>query len=231
MPTRLQISQKRTWTTLTRGREALTVHALGDTPFPYVWLRDSCQAPASVHPGTRQKLHRTSDVALDVEPVPGIDSVRVVAGHTSAERDAVSIVWKDGHESVYTREFLERYALPGRLEAFHADAHLRERAWTRDDIQRIPGLFVDYENVNSISGTDTGLLDAMTQLAQYGILFVRGVPHRETDNETCELRRLAERFGEIRPTFYGVLWDVVNLRESRNIAYTNLDLGLHMDLL
>jgi gamma-butyrobetaine dioxygenase len=209
------------------------VHTLGDTSFPYVWLRDSCQGAASVHPGTRQKLHRTSDVAVDVQPAPGVDSVRVNAGTTpsGAEGEALSIVWKDGHESVYTREFLERYALPGRLVAFHGDEHLRERAWTRKDIQCVPRLFVDYESVDSNTGTDAGLLDAMTQLAQYGILFVRGVPHRETTNETCELRRLAERFGEIRPTFYGVLWDVVNLRESRNIAYTNLDLGLHMDLL
>ncbi|KAF5325274.1 hypothetical protein D9619_009845 [Psilocybe cf. subviscida] len=229
-----QASQQRTWTTLTRGREALTVHALNDTPFPYVWLRDSCQAPSSVHPSTRQKLHRTSDVPVDVQPAPGGDSVHVRAG-TSAdgkeEGEAVSIVWKDGHESVYTREFLERYAIPGRLEAFHGDEYLRERAWTRADIERVPGLYIDYEGDEGVQDTDAGLLRAMTHLAQYGLLFVRGVPHRETSDKRCELRVLAERFGEIRPTFYGLLWDVVNLRESRNIAYTNLDLGMHMDLL
>lgn len=48
---------------------------------------------------------------------------------------------------------------------------------------------------------------------------------------TCELRKLAETFSNIRETFYGQVWDVVNVRNSRNIAYTNLDLGLHMDLL
>lgn len=37
--------------------------------------------------------------------------------------------------------------------------------------------------------------------------------------------------GEIRHTFYGPLWDVRSLgSSSRNIAYTNVDLGLHMDL-
>lgn len=71
----------------------------------------------------------------------------------------------------------------------------------------------------------------MTRILKYGILFVAGVPNIETSHEKCELRALAELFGELRSTFYGPLWDVVNIHNSRNIAYTNLDLGLHMDLL
>ena len=58
-----------------------------------------------------------------------------------------------------------------------------------------------------------------------------GVPNAETSDETCELRALAAAFGRIRYTFYGHVWNVRNIKESRNIAYTNLDLGLHMDLL
>ena len=71
----------------------------------------------------------------------------------------------------------------------------------------------------------------MTQLAQYGLLFVTGVPHDATSNDACESRHLAELFGELRETFYGRLWDVINVRNSTNIAYTNLNLDLHMDLL
>lgn len=37
--------------------------------------------------------------------------------------------------------------------------------------------------------------------------------------------------GEIRRTWYGDrVWDVKSVAGSKNIAYTNLDLGLHMDL-
>lgn len=75
------------------------------------------------------------------------------------------------------------------------------------------------------------MLKATTQLQRYGLAFVTGVPTQETSAEICELRKLAGMFGEIRNTFYGELWDVRNIRNSRNIAYTNLDLGLHMDLL
>ncbi|KAF9238090.1 hypothetical protein BU15DRAFT_75480 [Melanogaster broomeanus] len=38
-------------------------------------------------------------------------------------------------------------------------------------------------------------------------------------------------FGELRTTFYGDMWDVKIAHNSRNIAYTDLDLGLRMDLL
>lgn len=74
-------------------------------------------------------------------------------------------------------------------------------------------------------------MQAIDQLVRYGILFVTGVPNQDTGDETCELRKLGESFGELRSTFYGMVWDVVNRKESKNIAYTNLDLGLHMDLL
>ncbi|KAF8639197.1 hypothetical protein AX17_001683 [Amanita inopinata Kibby_2008] len=71
----------------------------------------------------------------------------------------------------------------------------------------------------------------MEHVSKYGLLIVTGVPNLETSTEKCELRALASKFGEIRPTFYGLLWDVVNERNSKNIAYTNLHLDLHMDLL
>lgn len=214
------LSQRRTWTTLVRENDGLVVQALGDSPLPYVWLRDSCPSATCVHPSTRQKLHRTSDVPTDIAPRAGPGAVRVTPG-------GIDIDWSDGHASSYPREFLERYTDPSRLTRFHRDDVLRERAWTRAEIGRVPDLFLSYADIQ----TPAGVVQAITQLAQYGLLFVRSVPNEETTNKTCELRVLAECFGEIRETFYGRLWDVVNLRYSKNIAYTNLDLGLHMDLL
>ncbi|KAF8596196.1 Clavaminate synthase-like protein [Ceratobasidium sp. AG-I] len=42
---------------------------------------------------------------------------------------------------------------------------------------------------------------------------------------------LAEVFGIVRDTMYGRLWDVVSKKGSTNIAFTNLNLDLHMDLM
>jgi gamma-butyrobetaine dioxygenase len=202
-------------TSVSMNETSLTVHSLG-TAFPYVWLRDSCQSPLSVHPATSQKLHRTSDIPLDIKPIP--DGVR-------STDDGIHIEWTTGHKSFYSFAFLERHSSPGSLTKFHKD--LLYEPWDAESISKVPDLFLPYASFQQ----PAGILAAITQLSRYGILFITGVPNKETSNDTCELRRLAEHFGEIRHTFYGQVWDVKNVRNSRNIAYTNLDLGLHMDLL
>ncbi|KAF4612989.1 hypothetical protein D9613_011018 [Agrocybe pediades] len=211
----------RNWTSLTRSKEALTVHALDDTSFPYIWLRDACQSTECVHESNRQKLFRTSDIPLSIAPVEDEGGVRVTP-------EGIDITWTDGHRSSFDRAFLERHSSQRKLAQWYFDDQLAEQGWTNESIKQTRDLFIPYERVRD---TEEGLVDAITQLAKYGLIFVTGVPNRETESGRCELGVLARRFGEIRETFYGVLWDVVNLKDSRNIAYTNLDLGLHMDLL
>lgn len=184
--------------------------------YPYRWLRDSCQCPQCVHPTNRQKLHRTSDIPKNVKPAE--DGVR-------RDADGVHITWGPGHRSFYPSAFLQRCSSREELSRFHRD--VGPALWLQEDIKSSPNLFLKYDDIN----TERGLLNGLTQLTRYGLLFVTGVPNEETSNASCEARTLAKKFSEIRETFYGDLWDVVNLANSRNIAYTNLHLGLHMDLL
>ncbi|KAH9921815.1 taurine catabolism dioxygenase TauD, TfdA family-domain-containing protein [Fomitopsis serialis] len=183
---------------------------------PYRWLRDSCQCPSCVHPSTRQKLHRTSDIPADT--LPASDGVRVSNG-------SVEITWASGHVSHYPKTFLELYASPKRLRAFHQE--VAAKRWDGVAIRSVSNLFLPYASLQA----PAGLLAAITQLARYGVLFVTNVPTARTSNDACELRALAGSFGELRETFYGQTWDVKNVPNSKNIAYTNVDLGLHMDLL
>ncbi|EJF58298.1 Clavaminate synthase-like protein [Dichomitus squalens LYAD-421 SS1] len=185
--------------------------------YSWFWLRDSCQCPSCIHPTTRQKLHRTSDIPVNVKPVE--------ANGLRLSKDGVHINWDSGHESFYSSEFLRRYASRESKTEYHRDV---ERVlWNVKKLKAAPNLYLPYDAVKTPAGLHTGL----TQLIQYGLLFVTGVPTEKTSNEECELRALGERFGELRRTFYGETWDVKNIRNSRNIAYTNVDLGLHMDLL
>jgi len=188
----------------------------GKASFSHQWLRDSCQCPSCVHPSTLQKLHRSSDIPVNVRPVPG--------GLTTTA-DGVRIRWIDGHESFYGSAFLERYSSPPELQRFHL--YVEQTHWSASSISRAPDLYIPYKELIEPSR----LLDAINQLTKYGLLLVTGVPNEQTSNDACELRKLANVFGELRTTFYGELWDVKNVRNSRNIAYTNLDLDLHMDLL
>ena len=190
---------------------------------PYTWLRDS--DPQLIHPSTRQKLHSSIDVPLDSRPL----DVRFTQNGTH-----LGITWETNKpmrgfdwplESEFSLEFLRRHSEPDRFQAFHQT--ITPITWTRESLRQSSNLFLKYPSLS----TDVGLLRALEQLAQYGIVFVSDVPHEETSDALCELPRLAQHFGEIRETFYGRVWDVRSQGEdSRNIAYTNLDLGLHMDL-
>ena len=101
--------------------------------------------------------------------------------------------------------------------------------WMLPALSASPSLFLPYADFLSSPAT---LHAALTQLRQYGIFFLEGVPSEDGSHDGCELRRLAGRIGEMRNTFYGEVWDVRALgRKSENVAYTNVDLGLHMDLL
>ncbi|KAF8840569.1 Clavaminate synthase-like protein [Paxillus ammoniavirescens] len=184
--------------------QQLTVPTL-NASFPHQWLRDSCQCPSCVPPSTQQKLHRSSDIPADIRPAPG---------GLTATTDGVHVRWVDGHESFHSFPFLK----------FHRDAE--QIPWNALSISQAEALYIPYKDLT----TPSGLLSAITQLTQFGLLFVTGVPNEQTSDETCEVRKLVSIFGEIRSTFYGELWDVKTRRNSRNIAYTDLDLGLHMDL-
>jgi gamma-butyrobetaine dioxygenase len=184
--------------------------------FPYQWLRDSCQCPECIDPSTRQKLRSTADVNPDIRPADaGID----------VGDNGVNVTWNTGHRSFYTNSFLHYHSSRRNLAEFHKEG--RRQIWNTKEISKARDLFLPYASLK----THEGLLDAINQLANYGILFVSGVPNQETADNTCELPTLAGHFGEIRETFYGVLFDVKNVKNSINIAYTNLNLGLHMDLL
>ena len=186
--------------------------------FPFVWLRDSCQCPACVHPSTQQKLHKSSDFSPEIQP-----------SHVAltTKPDELTIHWSDGHTSTYTRAFLETYRSTEAVRQFHRD--IIKKGWKSELFSSLSReqILIPYAQL-----ADPNVrLSLYDDLARYGLVFLRDVPIEETTDENCELRKLARTLGEIRNTFYGQTWDVRNIRDSKNIAYTNLDLGLHMDLL
>ena len=194
--------------------------------FSYPWLRDSCQCPQCVHPTTKQKLHESSFVDAHVRPRSGEDSVSLTpTGDLSIDWDANSDFTGSPHTSVYSRLWLERYASPTKLKAFHRD--LDPTLWEVADIEDSKDLFVSYEGLKD----RPTLLRAMRHFIHFGLIFIHGVPSEHTDGASCELQNFATIFGEIRETFYGRVWDVRNVKNSKNIAYTDLNLDLHMDLL
>jgi gamma-butyrobetaine dioxygenase len=196
-----------------------------DTPLPLPWLRDSCQCSSCVHPSTKQKLRESSSVSPQVQPASEPGSVSLTDSGLKIQWDSRFDPEHQSHTSTYPLDFLSRYSSSRNLRKFHLDLDVVK--WTAADVKQSPDLYVTYRSIQG----PAGLLKAITQLVQYGLIFVTDVPPEKTDNAHCELQNLAQVFGEIRETFYGRVWDVKNVTNSKNIAYTNLNLDLHMDLL
>ncbi|KAI5796651.1 hypothetical protein EDC01DRAFT_614363 [Geopyxis carbonaria] len=179
--------------------------------FDNIFLRDACSCPQCVDPSTQQKLIQTTDIPYDIST------------KTQARLDGgTKIVWEnDLHESYYPAEFLRRYATKrSSVRANHNDQ--MPILWDKKKIEKE----VTWVEYNEYMSSDKALFQALKQLLSYGLIFMRDIP-----SESSSVQLIAERIGNLKNTFYGKTWDVKSINNSKNIAYTSLDLGLHMDLL
>lgn len=204
------------------------------------WLRDSCQCPSCVQPSTKQKLHRsgtyivapaTDSVKATVQDVDGVPSLKIVWSADKEGREP----WRDEpehagkalkeHVSIYSLTWIRQHA-PQR-PVFESNFFMSPQLWDRRTLEASPTLRIPYELFKS---SPAHLHAALAQVQVYGLVVLTGVPTHETSDAKCELRQAMQHVGEIRNTFYGPTWDVKAIKDSKNIAYTNVDLGVHMDL-
>lgn len=99
-------------------------------------------------------------------------------------------------------------------------------SWNQEEL--LPRLFKT--SCSKYMSNDSELRSTLTSLLEDGIVFLEDVSTTTKEGHETELKKVVERIGSIRKTWYGDLWDVRAEEGSKNIAYTNLDLGLHMDL-
>lgn len=182
---------------------------------PHTWLRDHCPCPKCIHPGTRQKLHGSGDVPEHVKP-----------STVSLSDQGLEVKWApdswtaDGHLSVYPPAWLQQHLEPS--SGLKMKGAFCPIPWKATDLD-LSSLHIPYHD---FMHSDASLRAALTLLTQRGVCFLHGVPQDE-----LAIQGIAERIGPIRNTFYGKTWDVRADPEAKNIAYTSLDLGLHMDLM
>ncbi|KAG9300097.1 hypothetical protein G9A89_000837 [Geosiphon pyriformis] len=222
--------------------------------YNYIWLRDNCQCSKCIHPDSKQKLHSSAQIPLDIRPVSAIvkSSSTTIIKNDHDDTDTIEIIWdkpliknlttitgsersKDQekisgnsidqslHKSVYTLEFLHSYSTKKAINVKRFD-HFEPILWDRDTIQKA-NLWNSYKDYIT---NDKILLIALKQLSAYGLMFLHGAP---TEDDDKGIVKVIERIGNVRNTIYGKTWDVKLMPNAKNIAYTNLDLGLHMDLL
>ncbi|KAI9138518.1 hypothetical protein BKA69DRAFT_1091014 [Paraphysoderma sedebokerense] len=199
--------------------------------FHFVWLKDNC--PNSIHPTTRQKLHSSGDIDVNTKP-KSVEWIWSSSGSTPSEWE-LQIQWDSNDKSKSSRyplSFLKQYnySSPNLESKF---PHVKPNLWTFPYLSANTSKAKElYFDANEVLNDDKALWRFAETIGKWGVGFVGGLEVKGSlSKREVEVEKLAKRFGCIRDTFYGKSWDVKSVKDSKNIAYTNLYLGLHMDLM
>ncbi|WVQ82621.1 hypothetical protein IAT38_004753 [Cryptococcus sp. DSM 104549] len=184
-------------------------------------LRDSCTCTACRDSSTRQ-LNTTTGKA--VQEAKGTQ-ITLEKRHDSQGSSSTGLLvkWSESHTCHFDIPTLRSMIGTDATPWSRRSPFLRQ-TWDASTISQTDIRFT-YNNL------DTSLLPLLKRLQSFGLVVISDVPTNPTGNVECKLREVMGKIGELRNTFYGETWNVKSMKQSKNVAYTSLDLGLHMDLL
>ncbi|EAW19063.1 putative Gamma-butyrobetaine hydroxylase subfamily [Aspergillus fischeri NRRL 181] len=184
--------------------------------FRYLLLRDACKCNLCVDEHSKQRKFRTSDIPSAIVPrdVQWDGKELQIKWATDIEG------WGPDHVSKYdVAMFKDHRANPPKSDT----GKMRRRfLWDKKTMEGRQ-YWVSYEDYMN---DETAFITSMRHLALMGIIFVKDIPD---SREMVE--KIATKMGPLRNTFYGPTWDVRSVPEAKNVAYTNVSLGFHMDLM
>lgn len=174
--------------------------------YPYLWLRDNC--PTAFHPQTQERI---VDL-LSVDP----ESRPLTAGVTDG---LLVIEWAgDGHVSRFPLSWLAAHRPGAGLED---PAAIAPRTWRAERAASA----ISRHSADEVLADDRALQLWLSETLRDGISLLQGVA-----GEPRAGVEIAERVGFLRPTNFGLTFEVVNKPDPNNLAFTALGLPLHTDL-
>ncbi|MDT8320271.1 MAG: TauD/TfdA family dioxygenase [Xanthomonadales bacterium] len=173
----------------------------GEIVLPALWLRERCQDPEHVDQTTRQRLFDPHRLPEDL-------------ALTAAERlesGRVRLGFSDGYRGEYDLESL--------AEEFRArDGLPAPRPW---------GASLDRAEVTldwRALSEDAALHQALGAFLRRGFLILQHVP-----TDPARILEVADRFGHVRDTNFGKVFEVYSRPGSNDLAYATVALGPHTD--
>ena len=173
--------------------------------YPYIYLRDN--APEDLHPQTRERVFDLATVELPIRP-----ELHEISA------DGLRINWPNKKQpSYYSSTWLRRH-LPGKRRP---DVSKVERvSWDGKSLGAIPR-----RSAPDCADNPTALRDALITLKRCGILLLDSL-----DDSPDASQEFGDHIGFRRRTNFGDMFEVANLPDPNNLAYTSLALPLHTDL-
>ena len=176
--------------------------------FLSIWLSDN-------QPGNRDAFsgQRLVDI-LDLPLEPRIHSAVI-------RSDSVWIQWEgQAQATAFELSWLARHAVG---EAGYRAPELATRLWLEGGSLDAAQDFA-WSTASEMRDNPQARLAWLTDLANDGIAFLRGLPCDET-----ALLNTVGSMGQVLETNYGRVFDVRSVPQPENLAYSDLGLGLHTD--
>jgi gamma-butyrobetaine dioxygenase len=174
-----------------------------ESRFHHLWLRDN--SPQARHPQTNHRVEETSQISPDIRPVHC----------TVTAADELQLQWDDGHESVYTADWLTRHDYSSGVRPDREALRL----WDGSFAPHLPRI----DHV-AFSGQADQRIHWLRGFRSCGVAIMQGIPHEENI-----VLQIAESLGQVRTTSWGRIFDVKSMSNANAVAYTNLSLSLHTD--
>ena len=172
---------------------------------PALWLRWNCSCNHCVQPSSGQKLLNPAQWPAQIE----IEECWI------ADEFVRFKLKNDNHEGMIPVKELEEFILneSTRYNSVKMTYHKYPNEW-------IPT--IDYASIHDEKGQHL----LTKQVATNGYCIVQNCP-----TEADSVQKVATSITPIVPSIYGKTFDVVSVENANNIAYTNVELPLHMDLI
>jgi len=185
--------------------------------FDNIFLRDSCTCAQCVDTSTRQKRFDSADIP---------SNIRIRSVESGKRTGNITLTWKHDipgfgpdHTTVLSYNKWLKGAPYSPVTHTYQDG---KQAWLESHISRNIRTFT-YQDYMS---DDRVVYELLRQLQKFGLVFIKDLPEAESS-----VVETANRIGPLKNTFYGETWDVRSVSNAKNVAYTDVHLGFHMDLL
>ena len=176
--------------------------------FHFMWLRDNC--PYGVHPTARQRTFNLLNVTEKIFP----------KSYEITKDNKLEIIWSEGnHKSHYDLNWLRRNCYTINNQQKYVSPYI---LWNKNLNNNLNKISIEYEEV---MGSDNGLLKWLELLHIYGFSLLKNAP---TTNKSA--LKILNKISHTRETFFGTPFEVINIPNPNNTAYTADSLRNHTDL-
>ena len=176
--------------------------------YNFLWLRDNC--PSDIHPTARERTFNLLTVSESIHP----------KSFTISEDNSLSVKWSEGdHSSNYSYEWLRKNCYTLKNSAPYKTPY---QLWDQSIQNNIEKIQIECDEIMS---SDEGVTKYLEQLHYYGISLVQNAP---TSKKSAE--DVLKKISHFRETFFETPFEVINIPNPNNSAYTALGLRNHLDL-